>query len=660
MSVPRSSPPCAPARASSWPGRLTGLGLTALLVLLSACGSGGGSSDSTSTPPNGGGLSSPPTLSGVAAVGSPLLGAQISVVDASGAAVGSASANPVDGSYKLTLSTKAPVMPLLVQARGIDAAGNAQVLHSVATSLTANMVANVTTLSNAAVALHLGSDPMAVFAAASSSATTLATLSSISTSSDFLKSLLKNNLTDVKITTAATLDLFGDASFSANKGAQDMLLEGLRVELTRNTKGLGELHLSNKLLPSSAAEVVIDLATAKTELAKGTTGTPTSAITSTLKGTTSATTAIGQLVNLDDLAAALNKLVAQGLSASAAAASPLVTGYDTQNGRNKGTLALKLADLASQNRQFGRFQVLGCGDDALATGGACTRVLVAAPITDSSGAVVELYSDAVKYTKTPAAGVPNWNLYGNGKPVEFAIHPMLWQELAGDGSPASGTAVVPVPGVQVLLGSFNADSPAVKVLDSATVQTPGGFSMALAHCTLTYLCLTSTNGSTSTVPTGKAADHVLRQGTLGWIGAADVLKGAKYVATYTIASASVTRNAWLRADVPTDFLPSRMPTLDGVSSSAPLKGAKLLVGMTIDWSTWAKANPDQRLISVRSVIGDGVSTPQITDYTVPLPPKTQLLLPAPSLSFIPTTYELWIGSQDSQGHRYLTRYTMSA
>ena len=39
---------------------------------------------------------------------------------------------------------------------------------------------------------------------------------------------------------------------------------------------------------------------------------------------------------------------------------------------------------------------------------------------------------------------------------------------------------------------------------------------------------------------------------------------------------------------------------------------------------------------------------------------TQLVLPAPSLSFIPTTYELWIGSQDSQGHRYLTRYTMSA
>lgn len=660
MSVPRSSPPCAPAQASSWPGRLTGLGLTALLILLSACGSGGGSSDSTTTPPNGGGLSSPPTLSGVAAVGSPLLGAQISVVDASGAAVGSASANPVDGSYKLTLSTKAPVMPLLVQARGIDAAGNAQVLHSVVTSLTANMVANVTTLSNAAVALQLGGEPATVFAAASSSATTLATLSTISTSSDFLKSLLKNNLTDVKITTAATLDLFGDASFSANKGAQDMLLEGLRVELTRNTKGLGELHLSNKLLPSSAAEVVIDLATAKTELAKGTTGAPTSAITSTLKGTTSATTAIGQLANLDDLAAALNKLVAQGLSATAAAASPLVTGYDNHNGRTKGTLAIKLADLASQNRQFGRFQVLGCGDDALATGGACTRVLVAAPITDSSGAVVELYSDAVKYTKTPAAGVPNWNLYGNGKPVEFAIHPTLWQELAADGAAVGGGSAVPVPGVQVLLGSFNADKPPVKVLDSATVQTPGGFSMALAHCTLTYLCLSSTNGATSVAPTGQAGDHVLRQGTLGWIGAADVLKGAKYVATYTIGSASVTRNAWLRADVPTDFLASRMPTLDGVSSSATLKVSQLQQGLSLNWSSWAKANPDQRLISLRTVLSDGSSAPLITDYTVPLPPSTQLTLPVPSPSFTPNSYHLWLGSQDSQGRRYMTRYTLAS
>ncbi|MDT9001486.1 hypothetical protein RQP53_19575 [Paucibacter sp. APW11] len=633
---------------------LTVLAPLGLSLLLAACGSGGGGSADTTTP----GFSTEPKLSGVLAVGSPLLGAQVSVVDGTGAAVGSATAHPVDGSYSLTLTTKTPTAPLLVQARGMDAAGNMQVLHSVAPVLAATMVANVTTLSNASLAMQLGTDPATVFAAAKTSASTITGLTALTPAADFLKTLIKNNLTDVKITTPASLDLFNDAGFSATKGAQDLLLEGLRVHLVHNTKGAEELHLSNKLLPSSAPEVVVDLATAKTELAKTTDAAPANAITSTLKGTTSATATMLLLGNLDDLSAALNKLIATGLTATTAAASPLVSGYDTYNGRNKGTLAILLADLASKNRQFGRWQLTGCADDTLATGGSCSRVLVSAPITDSSGAVVEIYNDAVKYTKAPAAGVPNWSLIGNGKPLEFAIHPLLWTEFAADGAVSASLPLNPIPGVQVLLGSYNADSPPVKQLDSATVQTPGGFSMALAQCTLNYLCLSATPGSTSTAASGGAGDHVLRRGTLGWIGAADVLKGAKYIASYTLAGAAVTRNAWLRADVPVDYLPGRFPTLDGVSATAPLKGSNLLLGMTVNWAAWAKANPDQRLISLRSVISDDSSAPQIIDHTVPLPPSTTLVLPAPSLSVLPSKYELWLGSQDSQGHRYLSKYSL--
>jgi len=638
-------------------------GLLCLLMLaslLSACGGGGGGSSDASTSTSTT-FTSPPTLTGVAAVGAPLVGAKISVVDAKGAVVGSATTHGVDGSFSLTLTTSSPTGPLLLQARGMDASGTAQVLHGVVPTVTASMVALVTPLSDAIVALSLGTNPRSVFAAAAQSSTALANLNSTTTTaaSDFVKTLVKTQLTDLKITDLTKLNLISDASFTANKSAQDLLIESLRVAITKNSKSVEQLQISNKLLPTNPLEVTVDLATAQTELLKTTGATPANAISSTLKAATSPTATLALLPTLDDLGAALNTLIAQGPSATTIAASTLLSKYDQHNGSKVSALATKLADYASKNRQFGKWLITGCADDAI-TGGLCNKVMVSAPISDSSGSVVDIFSDAVSYNKSAATGTPKWYLIGNGRKLEVTVIPLAFTALDGDGATSTSVSPNPSIGVQALIQAQTLDTTPVKILDTAQLQTPGGYSIPFANCALTYLCVSSTTGTTSLTATGGLGDTVLQQPLLGWLGSADSVRGAKYIATYTVSSTAETRSVYLRADVPTDLSKALFPVLDGVSTTAPLRAGQLLADLTVTWSTWAAANPNMRLISIHSVASDGSSAPLVTPYTPPLPPTTTLSLTALTLAdgFIATSYELWLGAQDTLGRRYYTRYTL--
>jgi len=650
--------------------RQLGLGFLIFCASLTGCGGGSKGSDSSS----GGSSSSSdgvtvftssPTLSGVAAVGTPLTNARVVVVDASGASLGTTTTRAADGSYSLTLNSKSLTAPLLVQVSGMDAAGNPQVLHSAVPILAASaptMVAHVTPLSNAVVALALGADPQPVFAAPKSNATALAAAATAaSAAGEFVKTLVKTQLTDLKITDPKTLNLLADPAFAANKGAHDLLIESLRVSLAKNSKGVMQLQMGNKLLPSQAAEVVVELPTAQTELLKTSSPTPANAITSTLKATTSPTATLANLAALDDLSAALNKLIAQGASASTIAAHGLLTGYDTHNGRLKAALATKLADYAVKNRQFGRWQITGCADDTV-SGGLCKRVLVAAPISDVSGTVVDTFSDAVSYSKTSTTGSV-WNLIGNGKKLALAVYPLAFQALAADG--ASSTAITPNPavGLQIIIQS-QLEGSTTPLLTQATVQTPGGFSIPFANCGQVQLCISSTAGATSLVPTGGLADTALQQSAVGWIGSADSVRNAKYMVTYSLSGTAESRAVYLPADVPAELPAARFPTVDGVSSSAPLRGGQLLVGLTINWAAWAAANPDMRLISVRTVLNvpaDPTQAPLINDTAPPLPPSTTLALAGISVpdTFVASNYELWLGAQDAAGRRYYTRYTLT-
>lgn len=642
--------------ARAMPYRLAVLATLVLTLFLAACGGGGGGGGGTPA------LETPPTLRGVAATGAPLVNAQVSVVDGQGRAVGTATTHAADGSYSLTLSVNNPAAPLFIQARGMDAAGAMQVLHSTVPTISAAMVGHVTPLTNAVVALALGTEPAPVFTAAATSASQLTQMASATAAaSDFLKTLVKTQLTDLKFSDPKTLDLLADATFAANKGAHDLLIESVRIDLARSRLSVPVLQLGNKFLAGPTAEVVVELPTAQTELLKAA-GTPASAITSTLKATTSATTLLGNLPGLDDLGAALNQLIAQGKDVSTILTHVLVAGYDKHNGRGKAELAGILSTYTTANRQFGRLQLLGCADDAPVTGN-CSKLLVGAVISDSSGAVVELFSDAVSYNKA-ATTTNKWNLIGNGKKLAVAVHPLAFSAKNADGT--ADTALSPNPGIglQVEIQAQTPDpipvNPPVQLLSSATVQLPGGFSIPFGYCSRPQLCVSSTTGATNLIATGGVGDLAIQRAAVGWVGTADSVRGAKYLVNYTIAGAAETRNAWLRADVLGDPAAARFPTLDGLTSNLVLRAVDLQTGtLALNWATWAAANPDLRLIEIKRVFTPAAGgAPAVVDVTVPLPPKTTVS--TLGAAYVPTgavKSELWLQAMDTQGRRLHTRYT---
>ena len=632
--------------------RLAALVLT---LLLASCGGGGGGGSDTPV------LDKPPTLRGVAATGAPLVNAQISVVDGQGKAVGTATTHAADGSYSLTLSTTSPAAPLFIQARGLDAGGNMQVLHSAVPAISAAMVGHVTPLTNAVVALSLGTEPAPVFAAASTSASQLSQMAgAASAAGTFLKTLVKTQVSDLKITDATALDLLADSTFAANKGAHDLLIESVRIDLARSKLNVPVLQIGNKFLAAPTAEVVVELPTAQTELLKAS-GTPASAITSTLKAATSATTLLGTVSGLDDLGAALNQLIAQGRDVSTILSHTLVSGYDKHNGRVKADLAGILSTYTTGNRQFGRFQLLGCADDA-PTAGNCAKVLVGAVISDSTGAVVDLFSDAVSYNKS-ATTTNKWNLIGNGKKLSVAVYPLGFMALDADGTPSG--AVVPNPGIglQVEIQAQSADPipgiPPTQLLSSATVQLPGGFSIPFGYCNRLMLCVSSTPGATNLIPTGGVGDVAIQRAAVGWIGSVDSVRGAKFITSYSISGVAETRNAWLRADVLGEPATTRFPGVDSVSAASPVAAASLQSGaLVINWAAWAAANPDLRLIEIKRVFTPTAGgAPTVLDTTPPLPPKTAATLGTAYTPVGSVTSELWLQAMDAQGRRFHTRYT---
>lgn len=628
------------------------------LALVACGGGGGGASDaggSTSTP----GLASEPVLSGVVAVGAPLGGATITVIDSKGNALGSTTAHAVDGSYSFKLSSKAISTPVLVQARGLDAAGAPVLLHSVVATPAVTMTANVTPLSDAVLHLALGTEVAPVFAKAAEQQTVLANLSQLAVASDFLKTLIKTPLSDVKISDSKTLDLLNASGFAANKSAPDLLLELLRVNIVRSNLDVLQLQLSNKLQPAGAAEVVVDLAAAKTELAKATGSTPTTAITSTLKVTTAAAATAANLGLIDDVGVALNQLIAQGGDTATIAANALLAAYDKHNGGGGGVLSAKLATFASKNWQLSRFQLLGCADDVLVSGN-CTRVLVGAFVTDSSGKRVDYFSDALSYdTKTK-----KWLLKGNGRKLDMQLKPLAWLALDAAAAPDSAASSPnPALGVQVLLQSQDPTS-STALLDKATIQTPSGFSLPFAYCAQYWMCLSDTAGASSVTATGSVGDTLLASASVGWLGGADTLRGAKYIASYTpLGGTAETRAAHLPSHLQTTVpATSRYPVIDGVSSSTPLTLAALKAGLDPDWSTWAAANPDLRLLSIRAVIRYTDGRLQQREFVVAPSETTRFASPMGGVAALAIggtpVYELWLTAQDGMGRRLLTRYTL--
>ena len=655
--------------------------LLGLVVALAVGACGGGSSSSTSsstgsststsgtgssTSSSSSGSSSSTTstgtttavISGVAAIGAPLMGATVRAVDANGASVNminaqgatvsSGQTSTADGSYKLTLVTPATgvlAVPLLIEAAGVDGSGRPVVLHSTLQSATLPLVANITPLTDAVVGMVLGTSPQTVFASAPSVTSTIALLGSttaVTTASTAIKTIITPVLTDAKVT---TLNLFQDSTFVANKTGVDAVLEALQVQMVPATSGHYVVQISNKFLVPGTVEVTLDLATARSLLAAGNSSL-TSAITSTLATATSGIKLnLPNLANLDGLGTALNALIAQGTAtATTFQSTPMVTNETGQSGRSKAALAALLAGYASNNTQFGRFQVNGCVDDPIAATG-CKRLSVSTLVLNGTGQPVQTFTDTAVYA---TATTPNWTLSGNGRQSDVRVMPVAQLALNADGSLPSGN--LPSNGIQVLARSQDGANPPSQLLQSVSLQVPSGFSTLFSYCGELELCLDAT-GSTTPSATGELSDSLIQSLSPGWVGSVDGVTGAKYVATVTLSATSAeSYNIYLPGNVP-----SSMPTAAFPVPDAALSAASLAAGFKLSWQTWATANPNQRVFHVRVIAHS--SPLGISDYDVANPLATSLTLPAIAST---GAYEVWLYATNSLGQNFYSKLTVPA
>jgi len=221
------------------------------------------------------------------------------------------------------------------------------------------------------------------------------------------------------------------------------------------------------------------------------------------------------------------------------------------------------------------------------------------------------------------------------------------------------TTITANPAIGLQVNISDNDSSGTEIVGNSAVQLPSGQSVPFAYCNLAALCFWPAPAVLPTA-TGDLSDTLLQQPTLGWIGSVDAVAGAKFVVTYAswITVTNQTANVYLPAGLPTSLGTSLFPAADGVTSAAPLTGANIVAGFNLSWATWAAANPDMKVFSVRTVIVSTGSPSVITDNVVPRGTATGISVAPAALpaGFTPTSYEVWIGAIDNLGHRYYTLY----
>ena len=628
-----------------------------LAVALCACGGGSGGSDTpapttpTTPTPTVLNLSGTNVVTGVAAAGAPLLGARIRVIDATGipvtlldaagTRVTSLRSSTADGSYRLSMETNRTPLPLLIQAAGVDGSGMPVVLHTALIGNTLPLVAHITPITEAVTALMLGAAPRTVFAQPSVAFSNLPLLrdaTALASASDLVKSVLATSLTDTKVANTKTLDLLADPGFLANRATVDAVLDGVRIQAVKDAGGRDILQLSNKFLAPGTVEVSVDLANARAELVLGTTGSAAKAITSTLKVATSPHKAsLLSLATIDALSTSINTQITQGAS-SATMSTALLGAYTQQDGRSKTAMADLLAEFAAGNLQLGRWSLLGCVEDPIPSKG-CAKFQAGALVINAAGQAVGVLNETLgNDTSKPV----RWTLTGNGRSGDVRIQHVAQLRLNLDGSVPNGGPPAS-NGLQLVARAQDNATPAAQTLNSATVQVPSGYGVRMVYCAVRDLCVTP--GPATVAATGELSDTLLQQ-TPGWVGSQDAALGAQYVATITPTTGSaLTFNTYLRSKLATDLSTNLFPKPD-----APLTLASVNGDLLLNWRTWADANPDMQMKSVRLI----ANTPAvIRDFNLSGPMATSVFIPAPATPI--TTFQIWLGAQDSLGRMFYSQ-----
>lgn len=645
------------SRTRSLAGAWTGALVCVLGLTLSGCGGGGASANNTPGGGGGGGgggstanvSTGPATLVGVVAVGTPVLGATVSVVDALGVDQGSTITAITDGSFQLALSTASRTLPLFLQAHGTDMQGAPVVVHTVVQTLTTGTtttnVVHLNPLTDAVVALLLGGDPRPYFQnpAGYASWGLLGNALALETASTFLKAVVRANLVDARLTDPAEINFFSDATFAADKTRLDAVLESIRIQFARGSNGHNLIKISNRLALGGSAEVLLDLDTTLSDLAAFVPTISADAVLSSLTETTGGAAVMPNIAGLNTLSATINIGMAQRLPPLELANLPIFS-YDYTNfdGLTGLDTITKLSDYGTSGYQISNFQVLACLDDPVSAIG-CNQVAVAALVRNAQGVVVDVFHDVVTY-----ALLTGWRLRGNDRQTPWYVHPITWAEWDATGALDGSVSPNPGVGMLVLVGA--------REFMQATVQTPNGHALPFYHCNVTMwapLCLGLTE-------TGDLIDdHVLRSTRIDWVGSIDAVPGARYrIQTLTLGSGSENNTTRLTTDLPLTDDQTVYPLPDGLSAGAPLTIADFTAGLTVNWATWAAANPQLAMVEVRGVIRSTATAPVKQSVMIMPLSGTQAVLPA--FTAIPgdaVSYHLWLIAKDADGRRYVSKIT---
>ncbi len=234
----------APASLPSAKRRSTAYALTLMAtVALVACGSGGNEEAAAPTPPPPPPPPAPTRLVGVAAVGAPMAGAAITVIDADAATADASATAGADGSYSVDVSSLRA--PFFVRASA-NVNGESVVHTAVVATATANAdnTANVTPFTSAITALVApGGDPAALGTAAALTANATATQVGNATS------LLVNTLRSDAGTAALLPANFNPTTttFAANGTGADAALTRIDVAVAN-----GSVALTNNAATATA------------------------------------------------------------------------------------------------------------------------------------------------------------------------------------------------------------------------------------------------------------------------------------------------------------------------------------------------------------------------------------------------------------------------
>ena len=227
------------------------LAAVAVAVGIVACGGGGSSPQAGGS--GGGGVVSDPTLSGVAAIGAPLSGATITLVDAKGLTFTTTA--DADGKYAFAKADIAAATPpfLIIATATL---GDAQISHyAVVTSKQADGWANITPLTSAVAAL---ASPTTIPSSMTKEQLAAITAQNVTDAAANVKSVIAPLSTALNL--PANFDPQADKSFVANRTGADLLLDHLGVTIRS-----GAVTIANKMTVVSDASG----ATASVTISKG-------------------------------------------------------------------------------------------------------------------------------------------------------------------------------------------------------------------------------------------------------------------------------------------------------------------------------------------------------------------------------------------------------